>query len=259
MATSFVYVVGPTSNPVKIGYAEDVANRICQLQIGNADELILFKAVPVPWSLASTIELGVHSRLAAYRRRGEWFNVEAEQAIAAVREVASQAEDEHRESLARVDSNMDIWRSLRKRFVIHDAAQEAIDFYNSERKVFRGARAVKTMNGYIVQKAGPAALALFQKVLIEDELLTKHVGGDRLARERGYSLLAAAINALAEYFAYRKRVQLEQSWGSPKVAGNLAELRALDAALTSQALRDETRQRKLASQTAAIAKPKPAA
>jgi hypothetical protein len=259
MATSFVYVVGPTSNPVKIGRAEDVATRLCQLQIGNADELILHRAIPMPRGVEYLVEAQVHDRLTDRRRRGEWFNIDAAEAIAVVSEIATRVTEEYYDSLDRSDLHADMWRRIRARHEIHADAQEAVSFYASERQVHRDTKAVKTMNGYIAQHAGTAGLLLMQRVLIADDLLVKHTGIDREARERGYELLAKAVNSLAEYYSHRKRVQAQRLWGSPKaVTPSIAEFKTIANAETSALLREETRRRKLAAQTAAIAK-KPAA
>lgn len=259
MATSFVYVVGPTSNPVKIGRAEDVASRIWQLQIGNPDELILHRAIPMPRGVEMAVEAEVHARLAAHRRRGEWFNVEAVEAIAIVSEIAERLTENHYDKLDREDQRANIWRRLRVRHEIHADAEEAVNFYASERQVHRDNKAVKTMNRYIVQEASAAGLLLMQRVIIADDLLVKHTGVERSARERGYAILAKAVNALASYYSYRKRVQVERMWSAKRpVTPSVEEFKAINEELHAATLREETRRRKMASQTASIAK-KPAA
>jgi len=259
MATSFVYVVGTSTNPVKIGHGEDVATRICQLQIGNPDELILHKAVVVPWHLAAQVERDAHTLLAKYHRRGEWFNVDADFAAGLVTDLAKAAMEEHQATVERADLDRDIFGRMRARNWLHDAAREAVEFYVSERKVNRDAKAVKTMNRYILQETGPTCLTVFQQVFIENRSLEYHAMGVRLDIERGYVNLAKAVNALADYYEHRKRVQSERLWGAHPRATNLVELKAAGAAMTAAELREETRQRKLASQTAAISKAKPAA
>lgn len=255
VATSFVYVIGPTSNPVKIGYAEDVYGRICQLQVGNGDDLVLHKAVPVPWELANKIECEVHRRLAEHHRRGEWFNVDADVAVLIIREAADSITEERRESLERADFGRDIWSRLGRRFKIEPHAKEAVNFYVSERRVNRDNKAVKAMNSYIMQKSGPTCLTLFQHVFMDGRTVDYAVSGDGEKFERAYLNLVKAINALAEYYMHRKRVQSERLWGAQTT---IAKTKAGAQAMTSAMLREETRKRKLAAQTSAIAKPKAA-
>jgi len=54
---------------VKIGYSEDVASRLCQLQTGSSEPLTLLGTVPGNMQL----EKAIHVLLSPYRVQGEWF------------------------------------------------------------------------------------------------------------------------------------------------------------------------------------------
>lgn len=81
---AFIYIIGVLTNPVKIGHARNVEHRLMELQIGNADELIVHYKIGVPRNLRSVdVESGVHADLWPHWRRGEWFDIEASEAAEA--------------------------------------------------------------------------------------------------------------------------------------------------------------------------------
>lgn len=84
-----VYVMGPAEGPVKIGYASDLIARFGVIQGSNWVKITTFSAL---WCtggrVAERVEGEVHKRFDASRITGEWFAVEAQQATAAVAEVA---------------------------------------------------------------------------------------------------------------------------------------------------------------------------
>lgn len=59
---------------IKIGYTNDIARRVVELQVGCPELLVLQLAVP--GSLQDENEL--KQRFAAYRRHGEWFDLSPE-------------------------------------------------------------------------------------------------------------------------------------------------------------------------------------
>lgn len=87
---SAVYVVGNEANDLlKIGYADNLKNRFSGLNTGSPVELkILHFVYFVDWIIAKNVESEVHRRLAAFRRRGEWFEVSLEVACEAIAETA---------------------------------------------------------------------------------------------------------------------------------------------------------------------------
>jgi hypothetical protein len=88
---SSVYVVSNAANPLlKIGYADNLKSRISGLQCGSPVELSLVHFVYfVDGMIAKQIEGDVHKILAEWRRKGEWFDVTAEQAGDAIAKAAT--------------------------------------------------------------------------------------------------------------------------------------------------------------------------
>ena len=72
---SNIYVINEVNTAFyKIGYAADVPSRLSGLQVGNRAKLRLVTSFPVTdGKLAESI---IHSNLAYYRERGEWFILE---------------------------------------------------------------------------------------------------------------------------------------------------------------------------------------
>ena len=57
-------------NLIKIGYTEDIAKRLAQLQTGNSRRLELLSIIP---SGTKKTEQAIHRNWQADRIRGEWF------------------------------------------------------------------------------------------------------------------------------------------------------------------------------------------
>lgn len=83
-AQAYVYVIAATDGPVKVGIAKDVASRRAMLQIGNATTLHVAHKAPVARTNAHFVERYAHDLLSGGHIRGEWFNVDINEAIAAV-------------------------------------------------------------------------------------------------------------------------------------------------------------------------------
>ena len=88
-AVSHVYVIGPDGGPFKIGVANDVDNRLRQIQIDQSEPLRVKHRQPVRSSSRYVVEKHAHALLAPYRIRGEWFGVPALAAIEAVIQAAN--------------------------------------------------------------------------------------------------------------------------------------------------------------------------
>lgn len=73
-----VYVIGNEANSlVKIGHADNLKHRFSGLNVGSPVELELLHFVYFAGRIvAKSVEQHVHSALAKYRRRGEWFDVD---------------------------------------------------------------------------------------------------------------------------------------------------------------------------------------
>lgn len=69
----YVYFIKPKhrEGPVKIGFAIDLAKRLCALQIGCFYELEIYAAVET--TAPRALEGRLHKQLRKWRGRGEWF------------------------------------------------------------------------------------------------------------------------------------------------------------------------------------------
>jgi hypothetical protein len=92
-AERFVYVIGATDGPQKIGIAANPTTRLAGIQTGSALRLEVFALVAVAQAEARAVEAHAHSLLQDRRIRGEWFDVSpaearcaVERAVVAVRE-----------------------------------------------------------------------------------------------------------------------------------------------------------------------------
>lgn len=85
-ALSSVYVIGNEANGLhKIGYADNLGNRLSGLSVGSPVPLFLRHFLYfVDFLVAQRVEKEAHRILAEYRRRGEWFDVTAAQAGEAI-------------------------------------------------------------------------------------------------------------------------------------------------------------------------------
>ena len=80
MRSLCVYLIGSnTGQPVKIGVATDVNNRLMNIQTNHPFKLSVLKKWPT--SCAHQVEVIVHYELREYRLNGEWFGCPKEIAI----------------------------------------------------------------------------------------------------------------------------------------------------------------------------------
>jgi len=93
MAKTRVYIIRDYSGRRKIGIARNVAHRLSNLQVGNADPLVIEYSFAFKSGFAARqIEKLVHSALKVMQRHaaGEWFTVEPLFARRVIVEAASQ-------------------------------------------------------------------------------------------------------------------------------------------------------------------------
>lgn len=83
-APAYVYVIGATDGPQKIGVASDVEARRVMLQTGNPAGLVVVHHWALPRPAAFAIEGRAHWHLRDRHVRGEWFDVTPDEAILAV-------------------------------------------------------------------------------------------------------------------------------------------------------------------------------
>lgn len=65
----FVYFIQSEEGPIKIGFSDDPAKRLDQLQVASPSQLRLLGSLPCK----STREAAIHGYFAEHRLRGEWF------------------------------------------------------------------------------------------------------------------------------------------------------------------------------------------
>jgi hypothetical protein len=91
----FVYVIGASDGPQKIGMSRNPASRCATLRVDQMHSLsrangslVVHGTVPVPVSRARDIERYAHWLLRAKRCRGEWFDVSPAKALATINKAA---------------------------------------------------------------------------------------------------------------------------------------------------------------------------
>lgn len=71
---------------VKVGIAVDVKARRLELQVGNPLRIIeVWKSTAMPRNEIQRIERRTHQKLKQYRSSGEWFEISADDALAAIK------------------------------------------------------------------------------------------------------------------------------------------------------------------------------
>jgi T5orf172 domain len=99
---NFIYVIGASDGPQKIGVAVDVKKRLQGIQTGSHLPVTLASAEAVEADVAIHVENYAHWILREQRLSGEWFRVTPEQAKQAVHEaVEAVAKGERKERVKR--------------------------------------------------------------------------------------------------------------------------------------------------------------
>lgn len=80
-----LYVIRSASGPVKVGHSEKPHLRVSHLQAATLEHLTLEYVHPVFYPTRMFAEKYAHELLWQRRIRGEWFDVEVDQAVAAIR------------------------------------------------------------------------------------------------------------------------------------------------------------------------------
>lgn len=95
--TIYLLSTGRKMKKIGISAKSDVRHR--QIQTSNGGEVVLAYSRTIPADLATDIERRAHWLLREFKRRGEWFAVKAETAIAAIdRAVEERGEGEKAKS-----------------------------------------------------------------------------------------------------------------------------------------------------------------
>lgn len=99
---NFVYIIGATDGPQKIGIARDVTRRLQFIQSGSYTPLAVAHAVAADAELAPHVENYAHWILREHRLSGEWFRVTPQEAAKAVGEaIEAVAKGERKAKLVR--------------------------------------------------------------------------------------------------------------------------------------------------------------
>lgn len=82
----YVYVISasisPEQGPVKVGYSQNVAKRLKQLQPGSHDKLYIhFQSEFLSLEIAKAVEEKFHTDFSESRMSGEWFGISAVEAM----------------------------------------------------------------------------------------------------------------------------------------------------------------------------------
>lgn len=93
-----IYVIGhDESGPVKIGFGKNPRQRLVDIQIGSHLKLELLHEMAADPVTSERIERHVHKALEPHAIRGEWFNVTASVARAAIEAAPKQISEQERE------------------------------------------------------------------------------------------------------------------------------------------------------------------
>lgn len=214
MSGRIIYVIGVGANPVKVGIAADLQQRLSALQVGCPDPLVVHHFMVVPTVVAQRVEAAAHRILKPHHRRGEWFDVEADHAFAVVQERSERV-------IARVGSRLsdrrDTIEEVCATFPVSSWVQAAILHYRACLNDPRRKDDVARMNRFIFDAAGMAALNVFRIAVVERKSLEVVFIREPSALRNAKKALASALDALGRYFgATRQETLLAQ------ISGNVA-------------------------------------
>lgn len=82
---AYVYVIGSTEKPYKIGITNNPARRLKNLQTGHPSKLKIYHIEHIPDDQVRLIEQTIHQTIKYKKTHGEWFDIELEDAIAEVK------------------------------------------------------------------------------------------------------------------------------------------------------------------------------
>lgn len=209
MRLGYVYLIGPTEGPIKIGHAVNVKSRLSHLQIGNWQPLEILHSASVAWLIAPTVEADLHEQFAERRVRGEWFDVPLDVLKPALDGLAAA------HSLRRDNSDDFSERQCYALCKDPNASISAVTHYRNLALNPAKAKTTQMINSILRQAVGEAAYAMFLTVVIRGADLggAKFRGNARLARQAEASLIKALDmlpRVLLEMTSLRYRKEREQ-------------------------------------------------
>lgn len=205
MGARFVYVIGVTACPVKIGVASDVPRRLATLQTGCPDLLLVHHTIKVPEFLACEIEAEAHRAFKSRHRHGEWFGVDANEARDEVLRISEKQRTQAQGQVARTG---DILDELEVEFEIARNARMAMQWYRGLAANQKGNALTRQTNAAILAEVGMAAYTVFQMVLVSRSQLPPTVRLDPVAYRNAHLALSKAVNALTVIFDQRRDAEL---------------------------------------------------
>ena len=81
---SYIYIIGTTESPYKIGFSKTPEKRLKSLQTGHPVKLSLLYTKEISEDNVKNIEKQIHKTIAYKRTKGEWFNICLEDAISEI-------------------------------------------------------------------------------------------------------------------------------------------------------------------------------
>ena len=82
---AYVYVIGSTEKPYKIGITGNLEQRLKNLQTGHPYELKIHYIEEIPESQVKLIEQKIHKTIKHKQTHGEWFDISLDDAISEVK------------------------------------------------------------------------------------------------------------------------------------------------------------------------------
>lgn len=192
-----VYIIAADTAVVKIGISCEPEKRLRALQTGCPFDLELKHTYYVPSRLAMDVERAIHEALQDKARRGEWFNVEPDDAIEVVKRVAAQMADEY---AARARSRADWLTELKATHDVGEYAHSAVNNYRLMAQEPRHRKGFVKASRHVMKLAGHTALTMLQQRALagNDFRETLRRKPEHLAKAERE--LAKALRALVDYF-----------------------------------------------------------
>ena len=78
---SYIYIIGTTRPPYKVGISKDPERRLRALQTGHPDKLQILHITETDITRTKMLETVIHRNLKHHRQTGEWFNVALSQLL----------------------------------------------------------------------------------------------------------------------------------------------------------------------------------
>lgn len=81
---SYIYIIGGTEKPYKIGFSKEPHKRLKSLQTGYPEKLTLHYIKEIDETQVRQLEKHIHRAIAYKRTKGEWFNISLDDAISEI-------------------------------------------------------------------------------------------------------------------------------------------------------------------------------